>query len=145
MHDTMQGERCGEVLRVTLTNEECLQVKSGFVLGGRVNPVFPDAKIEVRKLSDYYQPLSGEPERRGAAGKAIAEVFANEDLCLYVPDGCVETVLYPNTTIPPERIISPCAGADYLEHFKTHVAPAGIQVVFEGSLEVIDVTAGYFQ
>ncbi len=139
----MHGEKRGEFLVVTLTNEECLRVKDGDILGDRVNPVYPDAKIEVRKLSDYYEVPDGDIDRGHVAEQAIAEVFGNEDMCLYVPDECVETVFYPSVTIPPERIISPMANPEYVEHYKSHVSPAGIKVVFEGSLVVVDMTAAY--
>lgn len=124
-------------LRIELSIEECLMAAEGDIVGDRVNPIFPDAKIAVRRLEDY---AAEDRDTIIALGQAVGQVFSNEDLDLYIPSRSLRMSYVARETISRSAIMGMNVSQDYLEHYQNVLPPEGIEVRFDGSMRRIDLS-----
>ena len=116
-----------DAVTITLSEQEARDIVGGAILAGPHNPYSPDAKVEVRPLSEIDPSYRHLPATSMLAMSRLREVacravmFSNNDLIVYVPEDLAESPMIDEAYIPSASVQAP-----------PHVAPAGgIHVIFE--------------
>jgi hypothetical protein len=122
-------------MRVDLTVDECWRVANELPVGDRINPLNPEAKIEVFALED-----SSDPElfRRSQAAKSVAQILGNDDLLLYIPRASVQWVFCSQIDFTEGDIMSR-VDDEHLQAWLQRIPGQKISLYLGGALIGLDV------
>ena len=115
-HDRMMDSRLDtekDQVVISLTNQECLDIAGGRMIGDRNNPFDPMAKIEVALYTELdptykpFDPLNTDGDRLTDAFARVAckaTILNNNDIRVFVPKELVAYNFFSAETITVERI-----------------------------------------
>jgi hypothetical protein len=126
-------------LVVAITHQEACRLNSGESLYDRRNPLWSEAKVEVRPYGHFdssYEPVlslgSAEYQERMRKMRCVAEFFTNSDVVISVLPEVSRNALIAAEMIRRENIITMVQG-DEREQLLASLTGGGIVIRFDGT------------
>lgn len=128
-------------LVIALTHQETCTLNTGTSIHDRLNPLWSEAKVEVRPLVDIdpeYRPAevgSREFEDRLSRMGCVAEIFSNLDVTVSVPPEVSSYALIAAEAIPRSSVVTLVEGAQR-ENLVNSLPENGVMIRFDGRTNV---------